>query len=376
MRLVLMVAAAAAAAPLALAAGGPAAAAGPAPGLGTSVAVSGSIVVAGAPFWDHDRGEVIVASRHGSSWSRQAVLKPPGTGTSEFGYSVAISGSTIVVGAPKAARTGLVYIYVRSGTGWRRQAVLAARHRADGSGFGSSVGISGAVTVAASGRSKRNQAMLFRRTGTTWSRPTVLDGPLGSDTSAQPRAAVAVSGPDAVATWPGAGSSGQVLIYDPPSYLVSKWVPAWAWDVCLAGPPPASDGFGSSVAISGAVLAIGSTDRASIFTRAHGVWAVRARVPAVAGAEGISVAASASAVVAGASAAGPHGAAFIYQDIDHRWSAVATLASPHSQAGDFGAAVALSGGVLAVGNPGASGGRGAVLVYTGSGKHWVLRTEI
>ncbi len=107
-------------------------------GLGASVAISGSTVVAGAPDWDNDRGEVSVYLRHGTAWKRQALLRlGRGTANYQFGASVAISGSTIVVGAPGAnVNRGLAYVYVRTGTSWHRQAVLSAKKPEKNASFG------------------------------------------------------------------------------------------------------------------------------------------------------------------------------------------------------------------------------------------------
>ena len=81
---------------------------------GNSVAVSGDTVVVGAPSEDSnakgvnqdddddndDTGAAYVFTRSGSGWSQQAYLKASNTGASDvFGYSVAVSGDTVVVGA-------------------------------------------------------------------------------------------------------------------------------------------------------------------------------------------------------------------------------------------------------------------------------------
>ena len=63
-----------------------------------------------------------------------------------FGSSVAISGNTVVVGAPNSnKRRGAAYVFVRPATGWANMtemAKLPAWHGADAK-FGSSVAISG-----------------------------------------------------------------------------------------------------------------------------------------------------------------------------------------------------------------------------------------
>ncbi len=75
-------------------------------GFGTSVAVEGDLVVAGAPGEDDpaklDAGAVHVFSRSGITWERQPPVLPSGDPTLRrgLGRGVAISGETIVAGAP------------------------------------------------------------------------------------------------------------------------------------------------------------------------------------------------------------------------------------------------------------------------------------
>jgi hypothetical protein len=84
---------------------------------GISVAVSGDTVVVGADQEDssmtgvdstpdelaNSAGAAYVFMRSGTTWSQQASLKPAAVGTTQaldlFGYSVAVSGDTVVVGA-------------------------------------------------------------------------------------------------------------------------------------------------------------------------------------------------------------------------------------------------------------------------------------
>src|SRR5260221_292581 len=83
---------------------------------GWSVAISGDTMVIGAPFENsnatgvngnqtnnsaRDSGAAYVFVRDGTNWVQQAYLKPSNTGAGDyFGESVAISGDTMVIGAP------------------------------------------------------------------------------------------------------------------------------------------------------------------------------------------------------------------------------------------------------------------------------------
>jgi FG-GAP repeat len=73
---------------------------------GFSVAISGELVVIGAPFADgvstFDQGAVYVFARSGEVWSQREKLEASSDGEllDQFGDSVAISGEAVVVGAP------------------------------------------------------------------------------------------------------------------------------------------------------------------------------------------------------------------------------------------------------------------------------------
>ena len=124
---------------------------------GSSVAISGDTIVVGAPLEDSNAigvngdqadnsapqaGAAYVFVRNGGVWSQQAYLKASNTDPDDFfGWSVAISGETIVVGAigeesnatgvsgnqadNSAWAAGAAYVFVRSG-GWGQQAYLKA----------------------------------------------------------------------------------------------------------------------------------------------------------------------------------------------------------------------------------------------------------
>ena len=124
---------------------------------GWSVAVSGDTVVIGAPREDSstrganstsnegatDSGAAYVFVRSAGVWAQQAYLKPAAVGTTQaddgFGYSVAVSGDTVVVGAVREASStrgvnstpnesafgsGAAYVFVRSAGVWTQQGYL------------------------------------------------------------------------------------------------------------------------------------------------------------------------------------------------------------------------------------------------------------
>ena len=66
-----------------------------------------------------------------------------------FGFSVAISGSVMLIGAyGKNTNTGAVYVFTRSGTTWTQQAELTASGGTGYEVFGYSVALSGNTALS------------------------------------------------------------------------------------------------------------------------------------------------------------------------------------------------------------------------------------
>ncbi len=80
--------------------------------MGVSVAYDGVRMAIGAPGDDTagpDRGAVYIFRRNGTSWTQEAIVTPttlgPEPSTALFGFSVALQGSYLVVGAPGDSTT-------------------------------------------------------------------------------------------------------------------------------------------------------------------------------------------------------------------------------------------------------------------------------
>jgi hypothetical protein len=124
-------------------------------GLGASVAVSGNTIVAGAPTAADGKGAVYVFVEPASGWTNATqtanLTTPEGTEDNGLGRSVAVSGNTIVAGAPTAADgKGAVYVFVEPASGWTnatQTAKLTTSEDTEGE-FGHSVAISGNTIVA------------------------------------------------------------------------------------------------------------------------------------------------------------------------------------------------------------------------------------
>lgn len=97
-------------------------------------------------------GAVYVFSRVGERWRQDAYLKASNTGPNDrFGFSLAIDDRTLVVGAPSGVgdfedspiTAGAVYVFTRSDGGWRQQDYLTASGSDIADQFGFSVALDG-----------------------------------------------------------------------------------------------------------------------------------------------------------------------------------------------------------------------------------------
>ena len=280
---------------------------------GRSVAVNGNTVVVGAP-WENSNatgvngnqsnngaagaGAVYVFVRNGTTWSQQAYLKASNTDASDnFGFSVAVSRNTLVVGAggedsssnrnqgnDEASNAGAAYVFVRSGTEWTQQAYLKASNAGSGDLFGYSVSISDeSVVVGApnesspatgvngnennTGAMAAGAAYVFVRSGLNWSQQAYLKA---SNTGQQDffGVSVAMAGSTVVVGAPSEDSSANSVngvqtnnsaTEAGAAYVFNRTGTDWSQQAYLkASNTDAGDRFGNSVAISGGTVVVGA----------------------------------------------------------------------------------------------------------------------
>src|SRR5262245_25668667 len=141
---------------------------------GASIAISGDTVVVGAPFAtaDNKLGAAYIFVRDAMTWTQQQKLTAgDGADSGLFGFSVAIDGDTVVVGSPAPASPwdyggSAAYIFTRSETTWTQQQKLTGGFQ----NFGSSVAIDGDTVVVGSlfDDSFRGAAYIFSSIAMTW----------------------------------------------------------------------------------------------------------------------------------------------------------------------------------------------------------------
>ena len=120
---------------------------------GTAASVSGNYALVGAAYdapMGDARGAAYVFAWDGAGWVVDDVWSPDEVQSGGlFGFSVAISGSLALVGAPEAGspNTGMAFLYHHSGSNWSRSTFVASPGTLSDA-FGYSVAISEPLTLA------------------------------------------------------------------------------------------------------------------------------------------------------------------------------------------------------------------------------------
>jgi hypothetical protein len=304
---------------------------------GWSVAISGSRVVVGAPYEDtgaNDAGSAYVYNLGSATPTVPIVTlhNPSPEELDQFGWSVGISATRVVVGADQdstgALRAGSAYVYdLTSGTPDVPVVTINNPSPAVEANFGNAVGIAGAHLVVGAyqdgtGALAAGSAYVYNLGGGTPNVPLfTLHNPSPADYDFFGWS-VAVSGTRVVVGTllddTGADDAGSAYVYDLTS--LTPTVPAFT----LNNPTPAEeDDFGNAVAVFGALVMVGAP--------------------------------------ADDTGAQDAGSAYLY-DVGSATPTVptATLNNPGPSAFDeFGTAVSVSGALMAVGAPKAD----SVFVY-------------
>ncbi|MFS4459561.1 hypothetical protein [Bdellovibrio sp. HCB2-146] len=360
-------------------------------------------MVVGAPYDDTDAngansvtdaGAVYVYTKQGGAWVYQQKIVPSGTNariaSDNFGWSVAISGDTIVVGAPlhdydaagadAQTTAGAAWVFKRSAAVWNQEQKLVGtglNGRFADDYFGWSVVIDGDTVIVgcpdqsydASGGaavSDAGAAFVFLRTGSTWSlqQKLVAIGTAARGVGDYFGAKLAISGDTMVAAsyphnYDAAG--GNALNDAGAAYVFTRSAGVWTLQQKLVATGTnarvTSDMFSFSVALSGDTLVVGTHQQ--------------------------------DYDVAGANSVTNAGAAYVYTRSSGTWSLQQKLVGVGTNgrvASDlFGSAVSISGDVIAIGayqqdydeaGAGTVTNAGAVFLFSRSGAVWSLQQKI
>jgi len=241
-------------------------------------------------------GAVYVFTLNAGVWSQQAYIKASNTGREEwFGWSVALSGDTLAVGATReksgtgeqdddsSTSAGAVYVFTREAGVWSQQAYLKASNIGRFDEFGWSIGLDGDTLVvgahqedgSASGVNEPSNesalnsgaAYVFLRSGETWSQQAYLKAS-NTDKDDKFGHSVAISG-DTLVVSSELESSSSIGVGDNQddnsavaagaAYVFSRSGETWTQQAYLkASNTGAGDRFGSSVAIDTDTLLVGA----------------------------------------------------------------------------------------------------------------------
>lgn len=388
----------------------------PAPiGFGSCVAIDGDTLVVGSPYDTFgaktEEGSVSVRRWDGSEWREEAVLRiPQGSfiAGSHFGASVAISGDTVVVGAPDAAfswdgaRRGYAFTYRRAAGRWSWETIVGGSGRRFNS-FGAAVAISGQTMIVSEPGDEPNgvtdcgSVFVFDRIGSDWTfRQTLLASARSS--SDYFGNSLAISGDTIVV---GMMRDDMIISYYPMQFIFdqgsarvfTRSAGEWTETAMLTDPEGGGDdNFGNSVAIDGDTILVGSFNdtndsgfhagSAHLFRRGSGTWThattILSPMPSYFSQFGNSVSLSGSTLLIGAANTDVsfenQGAAFVYVDGVSGPTPQATLLAPDGTYADFfGWATAISGDVAVVGarfDRVADVATGSAWVFTRSGTDW------
>jgi hypothetical protein len=223
-------------------------------------------------------GAVHVFEREARTWHERATLQPSTPiRNSLFGEAVAIAGDTVAVssleGIGSADEAGAVYVFVRRDSGWDEQQRLQAEPPAGGAYFGYRIALSGDTLVVGAPSpdlllvTPHGQVSVFDRVGERWSRTAVL-------TAAVPRpsdyfgASVALNGSTLLVGASGDPSGSRGIPGDPTrtdapysgsAYLFEREGDQWIPTAFLKVMNTARDqGLGWSAALSGDTAVVGA----------------------------------------------------------------------------------------------------------------------
>ena len=122
---------------------------------GWSVAINGTTIVIGAKGDDEygiNAGAAYVFRRYGARWIEEVKLSASDAQFgAEFGTAIAIQGTTILVGAPKHQLHGSTYVFRESTLGWHEAERLLVPEDSDIRFFGSQIEMDGRTAIVATG---------------------------------------------------------------------------------------------------------------------------------------------------------------------------------------------------------------------------------
>jgi hypothetical protein len=363
-------------------------------------ALASPVAASGAPADAVSAGQADAAVAPGILLEQTELVASDGAIDDSFGWSVALSGDTALVGA---LWDESVYVFVRSGGVWRQQAKLVASDGAPGDWFGYTVALNadtaivGAPYHTVGSKTGQGAAYVFVRNGGAWTQQAEL---VASDGAASDwfGHGVALSGDTAVigAYLDDVGNN----VAQGSAYVFVRSGGLWTQETRLvASDGAAYDQLGRSVALSGDTILVGAArdtlggnmhdGAAYVFVRIFGAWTQQAKLVSRSGAYhdyfGYAVALGGDTALVGApedvDTPGKLGSVYVFVRNRGVWTQQGLLLAGDSTTTDyFGESVALSGDTALVGAPqhtvGSKWYQGSAYVFVRSGGAWTPQAQL
>jgi hypothetical protein len=302
-----------------------------------------------------------------------AKFQPSGSFAGDrFGWGLAISGNTALIGADFADHGGLVdagvvYVFERSGSDWVETHLLTASDAVAGAFFGQSIAFEGDTAFIGAPHDddqgpKSGSVYVFERTGSTWSE---LGKVLPSD--GKPKAffgaPVVLCGDEVVIGAPlhkhsGLTNAGAVYTFARSGSVLTEQAKL------VASVPTWNAQFGTHFSKDGDRLAVGAyqddnggvnAGSVHVFERSGGVWSETAKLvdptPTALGQFGHGVLLEGDSLFVGAPASDAPGSVFEYELLGSTWVEQVEFSPANSLASDyFGSPIVRKDGELWVGS--------------------------
>lgn len=305
-----------------------------------------------------------------------------------FGSALALSGNTVVIGAPgeassatgingnqndtSAPNAGAVYVFIRDATGWSHQAYIKASNTNAGDYFGTSVAIDGDTLVVGAFGEKSNTkgingnqsdnsltnagaVYVFVRNGTTWTQQAYLKAS-NTDFDDYFGMPVGIDGDTIVVSAHHEQSNSREINGDQTNngapfagavYVFLRNGTTWSQQAYLkASNAEGGDYLGYSLAIDGDTVVAGAVSESSNATGVNGNQADNSSFAA--------------------------GAAYVFVRNGTTWTQQAYLKGTGSYGAQFGAGVAVNDNTVAVG----SMSNGDVDIFVRNQNTWAFQTRI
>ncbi|BDX06176.1 FG-GAP repeat protein [Planctobacterium marinum] len=355
----------------------------------------------------HYIGAIFILLAANSFATQDMIVAKDGKAEDYFGYSAAIDGNTLLVGAYKAdinqiMDAGAAYVYVLNDNAWHQQAKLVAAPFFAEDTTGGNVALNNDIAVlGVIGRDDKGKdagaVIVFERHGDSWQQTQIITAPDAKPGDAFGQS-ISLTENHLVIGAPRSDAMGE---NSGAAYIYKRESDAWQYQTKIkASDGAAGDLFGISIAIDGETIVVGADLHDEKAENAGAVyvyvldhdnkWIQEAKLIADDAGDtdifGVRVAISGNVALVSARRDDVEGigidagSAYIFERNGRKWTQKVKLTSPDGQADDrFGRGVALSGdkAIISAMNHDAKGiDTGAVYVYEKVSGNWQFTSKI